>query len=244
MGMSTASIILLLVFSLGASFTQRVTGFGFGIFIMAILPFIMPTYGEATALSGLLAIVCVVLTAIRMRKHLQWNKLLPILVTFLVVSFFAVKAVAMIDDHILKRVVGAILIAVSIYFFFFSERIHMKPTVPVQICMGTLSGLMGGFFAMQGPPAVIYFLSCTKTKEQYIALSSAYFVLGNCMMTLFRASSGFVTQTVGKAWLMAVPTVVIGIWLGGRVYDRIDVVTLRKIVYAFMAVSGLLALLS
>ena len=31
-------------------------GFGFGIFIMTMLPFFLPTYGEATTLSGLLAI--------------------------------------------------------------------------------------------------------------------------------------------------------------------------------------------
>ena len=36
----------LFVLSIGASFVQRTTGFGFGIFIMTMLPAIMPSYGE------------------------------------------------------------------------------------------------------------------------------------------------------------------------------------------------------
>lgn len=52
-----SSIVLsIFLLSIGASFIQRTTGFGFGIFIMTMLPFLMPSYGEATTLSGLLAI--------------------------------------------------------------------------------------------------------------------------------------------------------------------------------------------
>ena len=50
-------MLLLFLMSLGAAFVQRVSGFGFGIFIMTVLPYIMPSYGEATALSGLMAMV-------------------------------------------------------------------------------------------------------------------------------------------------------------------------------------------
>ena len=48
-------VIAIFLLSIGASFVQRTTGFGFGIFIMTMLPFFLPTYGEATTLSGLLA---------------------------------------------------------------------------------------------------------------------------------------------------------------------------------------------
>ena len=41
-------LIAIFILSIGASFVQRTTGFGFGIFIMTMLPYFMPTYGEAT----------------------------------------------------------------------------------------------------------------------------------------------------------------------------------------------------
>lgn len=241
--MDAVGISLLLVFAFGASFTQRVTGFGFGIFIMTILPHLMPSYGEATALSGLLALSCVAITAVRTAKYVQWRKLVPILITFLIVSFLAVRTVARVDSVAMKKVLGVALICVSVYFFFFSGRIKLPPTMPVQVGMGSLSGLMGGFFAMQGPPAVIYFLSCTDTKEQYISIVSAYFVIGNVMMTLFRAGNGFVTPTVGLSWLIGLPAALAGLYVGGKVYDRMPITIMRKCVYGFMAVAGIIALL-
>ena len=39
-------MITLIFFTIGAAFVQRTTGFG--IFIMTVLPWLMPSYGEAT----------------------------------------------------------------------------------------------------------------------------------------------------------------------------------------------------
>lgn len=241
--MNVTTIALLSLFSLGAAFVQRVCGFGFGIFIMTILPYLMPSYGEATALSGLLAMVTSTIIVAKMHKHLSWKMLLPILITFLVVSWFAVLFVASNTDTLLRRILGGVLIFASFWFFFLSERIKLKPTMPVQISMGTLSGVMGGLFGMQGPPAVLYFLGAAKSKEQYVALAQTYFLIGNATMTIYRWHSGFVTMEVGKTWLFGLVGVFIGTWIGGIVFNRISAPTLRKLVYLYMGISGLVALI-
>ena len=63
-------IMIIFASSFVASFIQRVSGFGFGIFMMTILPLVMPSYGEATALSGLLALVNSMYICIRMWKQI------------------------------------------------------------------------------------------------------------------------------------------------------------------------------
>jgi len=241
--MTTATVILLVLFACGASFVQRVSGFGFGIFIMTILPHLMPTYGEATALSGMLAIVTSCITAVKMARFTPWKKLLPLLTVFIIVSFFFVKMVSRVDSAYLKHFIGYILVAVSIYFFFISERISMKPTLPVQISMGALSGVMGGLFAMQGPPAVIYFIASCKDKNEYIAITQWFFLIGNIMMTVYRASNGFVTPLVCKSWLIGVPAILLGLALGSRVFGYISIKLLRKLVYAYIAVAGIIAII-
>ncbi len=240
--MTVQTILILVLFCTGASFVQRVTGFGFGVFIMTILPYLMPSYGEATALSGLLALMQSLVVFMKMRNYLVWRKLVPILVTFVLVSFVAVKCVSLVDDRILKKVLGGVLIFASFYFLCVSERIHFRPTLPVQVGLGSLSGVMGGLFAMQGPPAVLYFFSAAKDKNEYIALTQAYFLMGNVMMTLFRAGEGFLTVDVGKAWCVALLAVFLGERLGAVVFNRISVVLLHKLSYAYMAVCGVIAL--
>ena len=145
----------LFALTVASSFTQRVTGFGFGILMMTLLPVLAPSYAEATALSGLLAIFTALVPAIQSRKSLNWKKLLPILLIFLVTSWLGVLLLARLDNSLMKHVVGGVLIVVSLWFFITGGRIRLAPTLPVQAGMGTLSGLMGGLFAMQGPPAVM-----------------------------------------------------------------------------------------
>lgn len=237
------SAILLFCASLGAAFVQRVSGFGFGIFIMTILPYLLPSYGEATTLSGMLALVTSVIIVCKVYRYLSWKKLLPILLTFLIVSYFSVWFVALASDGVLKKVLGCILILVSVYFFFFSEKLRLRPTLPVQLCMGVISGMMGGLFGMQGPPAVLYFIACTEKKDEYMAMAQTYFLVGNVMMTFYRAQNGFLTADVALAWCYGIPAVLLGTWLGSLVFSRISVGLLRKIIYAYMAVSGVVAML-
>lgn len=235
---------MLCVFAFLASFVQRVSGFGYGIAFMSIAPFLMPSYGEATALSGMLAISCSIITGIRMYRYLDWKKMAVILPVFLAVSLLGVCVVAHVDSHLLKHILGYVLVAVSLYFMFINGKLRLKANVPVQLSMGAVSGVMGGLFGMQGPPAVIYFISCTDNKEEYMALTQWYFIIGNLFMTFYRAGNGFLTMSVGKLFLIALPAVILGILVGGRVYEKISVGLLRKIVYCFIGVAGIAAILA
>ena len=153
----------LFLLSIGASFVQRTTGFGFGIFIMTMLPALIPSYGEATTLSGILAMTTSAIIVVQKYKYINWPRLWPILLTFIIVSFGAIFVLKQMEYGILSILLGITLIAVSIYFAFFSKRIKVKTTMPVQVTAGALSGVMGGFFGMQGP---------------YIGISGLTFLLG------------------------------------------------------------------
>lgn len=240
MGNITAIFFL----ALGASFVQRTTGFGFGIFIMTLLPFLMPSYGEATALSGLLALTTSLIAAWKYRRLVTWKRLIPILSVFLIVSSAAICMLTKIHDDMLRRILGVVLILVSIYFAFFSRRIRFGTTMPYQIGAGTVSGLMGGFFGMHGPPAVLYFISSEPDKEHYMGMIQTYFVITNAMMTLVRATNGFVTAAVGKSYLFCLAAVGIGATLGGWVFNHIPGKIFPYVVYGYIGISGIIILLT
>ena len=241
--MSSIALFIFLL-SIGASFVQRTTGFGFGIFIMTMLPFLMPSYGEATTLSGLLAITTSAVIVWRLREHVIWKRLWTILLTFIIVSTIAIFALKRIEDHILRQILGVALIVISIYFALFSQKIKLPTTKKVQVGAGTLSGLMGGFFGMQGPPAVLYFIQSEPSKEHYMAMTQTYFLIGNVMMTIVRAYNGFFTTTVLTDYCFGLGGVIIGTTLGAYVFKHIPNRIFRYIVYAYIAVSGVVILLS
>lgn len=235
--MATTFISIFLL-SILASFIQRTTGFGFGIFIMTVLPWLLPSYGEATTLSGLLAMTTSLIVTIRMRRYLVWRQLLPILLTFIAVSTVAIFCLKRMDDVVLRRILGVVLVAVSVWFVFFSNRIRLNTNIPTQIGAGTLSGLMGGFFGMQGPPAVLYFISSTSDKEHYMALAQSYFFFGNLAMLVVRAVNGFLTPAVGYGYLYGIGGVAIGMTIGGYVFRHLSGKAFRYVVYSYIGISG------
>lgn len=236
--------IFLVLMCIGAAFVQRVSGFGFGIFIMTVLPYLMPSYGEATTLSGLCALSTSLVIAIRHRKYLKWNKLWFLMIVFLISSFFAVHFVSQAGDGLLKTFLGIMLIIASLWFFLLAGKVHLKPNKPTQTILGTLSGIMGGLFGMQGPPAVLYFVETTETKEEYMAIAQTYFLIGNVMMTLYRAYYGFLTTTVLTDYCFGIFGVIVGTILGSYAFKRMSLPTLKKIIYAYMAISGIICLIS
>ena len=48
---------------------------------MTMLPYFMPTYGEATTLSGILALTTSAAIVWRLRRYVTWQRLWPILLT-------------------------------------------------------------------------------------------------------------------------------------------------------------------
>ena len=224
--MST-TIISIFLLSILASFIQRTTGFGFGIFIMTVLPYLLPSYGEATTLSGLLAMTTSLIVSFRMRKYLNWHHLLPILITFIIISAIAIFCLKRMDDVLLRRILGVVLILTSIWF-----------------TAGTLSGLMGGFFGMQGPPAVLYFISSEHDKDRYMALAQTYFFFGNLSMLIVRAYNGFLTSAVGYGYLYGIGGVAIGMTIGGYVFRHLSNKVFKYVVYAYIGISGLIILLT
>ena len=232
----------------------------------------MPSYGEATTLSGLLAITTSAAIVWRLRSYVTWQRLWPILLTFVIVSTIAIFALTRIEDHILRRILGVALILISIYFMLFSTRIKLPTTKKVQVGAGALSGLMGGFFGMQGPPAVLYFIQSEPTKEHYMAMAQTYFLIGNIMMTGVRAYNGFFTHymamaqtyflignvmmtgvrayngffttTVAVDYLYGLGGVIIGTMLGAYIFKHIPNRIFRYIVYAYICISGVIILMT
>lgn len=148
------------------------------------------------------------------------------------------------EDDILRKILGIVLICVSLYFIFFSGRIRFKTTPPYYIGAGACSGLMGGFFGMHGPPAVLYFISSEKDKEHYMGMIQTYFVMTNAMMTVVRAANGFMTPAVGRNYIFCLGAVGAGALLGGWAFDHIPGKIFPYIVYAYIGISGIIITLT
>lgn len=239
-------IIYIILLAAGASFIQRTIGFGFGIFIMTALPFLMPSYGEAVTLSGLLSLTSATIVMVKYLKFVTWKRLLPIVASFIIFSTIAICLLDKIEGQAMRRILGITLILISLYFSFFKARLQklIRPTKGWQYGTGAASGIMGGLFAMHGPPVVLYLIVSEPDKDHYMGMIQTYAVVTNITMLAVRAFNGYVTPAVGSSYIYSLIGLAIGVIAGNWAFKHIPNRLFTYIVYAYIGVSGLIILLT
>ncbi len=240
------NLIYITLLAAGASFIQRTIGFGFGIFIMTALPFLMPSYAEAVTLSGLLSLTSATVVMVQYVRYVTWKRLLPMVGAFVLFSTAAIMLLDRIEGPAMRMILGIMLIVLSFYFSFFKERLqkHIRPTTGWLLGTGSVSGVMGGLFGMHGPPIVLYLIVSEPSKNHYMGMIQTYAVITNITMLAVRAWNGYVTPTVGTTYLYALGGLAIGVIAGNWAFKRIPSRLFTYIVYAYIGISGLIILIT
>lgn len=240
------NILYIILLATGASFVQRTVGFGFGIFIMTALPFLLPSYGEAVTLSGLLSLTSATVVMVKYIRYVTWKRLLPIFGAFVVMSTLAIFFLDRIEGRMMRMILGIMLILISLYFTFFKEKLQklIRPTRGWQLGTGAASGVMGGLFAMHGPPVVLYLISSEPDKDHYMGMIQTYAVITNISMLAVRAFNGYVTQVVGMTYLYALAGLAAGVLLGNWAFKHIPNRLFTYVVYVYIGISGLIIFLT
>ena len=232
--------LFLILIGAGASFVQRVSGFGLGIFAMIFLPHLLPTHTAAAAVSALFACITVTYNAIRYRKDISYKTALPMICSALIFIPIAVHFSAVISGRIFEILLGVVLIALSVYFFFFNKRISIKPTFLNGTLAGALGGTLGGLFSTGGPPAVLYLNSATSSNIVYFATIQFYFCFTNLYATTIRIINGIIDAQILIYALVGMVGCMIGDFIGRGVFDKFDSDKLRLVIYVGMLISGVL----
>ena len=89
---------------------------------------------------------------------------------------------------------------------------------------------------------MLYFVSSEPDKEHYMAMTQAYFLIGNLMMTFARAYNGFFTSDVAMGYIYGLAGVILGNLAGSYVFRYITGSLLRYIIYTYIGISGLVFL--
>ena len=242
MEMTATNFILLVLVGFGAAFVQRVSGFGLGIFSMLFLPFIMGDTAAAASVSCLWSCVTSVYNAVKYRKSIHFRLLLPLICAAAVTIPVAVAISKFVPGQTMTLLLGILLVGLSLYFLFFSEKIRIRPSVFGGIVAGGLGGMLNGLFSTGGPPVVLY-LSAAAEKMTYFASIQGYFALTNIYATAMRAASGIITSDILICCAVGLAGCLVGDGIGRLVFNRLDAKRFKQIIYIGMIISGILMIL-
>jgi uncharacterized membrane protein YfcA len=220
-----------------ASFVFGLTGFGIGLVALSILPFLMP---PATVVP-LITIFCGAfagIMAFQLRRDIQWPQLTHLLLGTCLGTPLGVWVLDACPPTVLKRLIGAVLMAVVL--------IEWCGAYPAKLsgrywglAAGVLAGVLGGAIATPGPPVILYAVAQGWPPRLMKAMLQAFFLVNQAAILTNQWWVGLLTREVlWLACLYALPStlgVVLGIWL----FDRIDHVQFRRVLFVLLFVLGL-----
>lgn len=217
-------ILLIMAILFAGSVIQGISGFGFGLFAMALLPFIF-TVKESSLLVIALALVTSVTIMLKFRKHIDYKSLIYILsaaVAGRIGAFFILDTFG--EEEIMKRILGAVLILMVIYIFMKKETkdpaLAEKKWLP--LTLGFFGGIVGGVFAVGGPFFVFYFLLLLKDKYAYTATLQATFVITSLLTVTIHLFNGDLGGTFIWYFLAGAVSVIAGSNLGMHYFSHLS----------------------
>lgn len=232
--------VLMALVGMGGGFVQRVSGFGLGIFVMLFLPYLTPEIAVAATISCLFSCGTSSYNAVKYIKKVNFKLILPVLAASMLILPVAVYFSAAMPQRTFEIILGSVLIALSIYFLFFNERIKMKKSVKNGVISGGLGGTLNGLFSTGGPPVVLYLSQVASDNIEYFAGIQFYFCVTNIFATILRAINGLVTREALITAAIGFAGCMIGDLAGSLVFNKLDGKKLKLIIYIGMIVSGIL----
>ena len=225
--------------SVMAGVIQSVTGFGSAVFLMLVVPYFYDMVA-ASAISSSIAMGLGITLAWKFRAHLQWKKVILPAVVYLAGSVGAIQVLGGIDLDALALAFGIFLILLAAWFLVFSRKIRFTATPASAVVCSAISGVTSGLFGIGGPLMAVYFVSASDGKESYIANLQFLFAVTNVVNFFTRISKGFYTFDLVPVTLLGFAGITLGKKFGLKILDRLDLESMKKGVYLFVGLSGIL----
>ena len=227
---------------LAAGLVQGMTGFGSGVVLMMVLPFLYSVPHAAAIVGGVLISLNTMMVYTYRKDIRLKNFLLPALLS-MVFSGLVIHYSTLADPEFLKKLFGGFLVLLSIYYLFIRKSTEMKRlSLVVSIIFIAISGVCDGLFSIGGPLMVLYFLSNTDSKEEYLGTIQGYFLVNCVYCTIVRVFQGILTTELVPAILCGAVGILIGGFIANRLVQKIDTAKLTKLIYIMIGVSGIINL--
>ena len=166
--------------------------------------------------------------------------LIPTAIITGIVNFLSAK----VGSDVMYLLLGIMFVAVSIFFFVFSDKIHITPNPLSGTILGVICGICYGLFASGGPTAALYLLPATKSKKEYLATIQAFLCVNNLVVLAISLLLGRLNMADLPMVGAGIIAMLAGTLLGLVIHNRIPASVFGKVIYAFVGIGGVWIIVS
>jgi uncharacterized membrane protein YfcA len=219
-----------------AGFIQALSGFGFGLVSMSLLPLFMGIK-QAAVISTVFTLLATLVTFARHYREYHWRLGALFLVSVGIGLPLGVYFLERSSERLLTRLLGALMLAYAAREFLVPGRDKKFPTgwtVP----LGLFSGAISGAFNLGGVPSAAYAYAQPWNRGQIMGFLQVMITLSCLLRMLFYRKAGLLAGIPWQQALVVVLPLCLAMWLGHLALKRIEPHNMRRGIFVFIAISG------
>jgi uncharacterized membrane protein YfcA len=223
-----------------AALIKATLGFGESLLAMPLLTLVLGL-STATPLVGLVAATLTVLMLGSSWRKIDLRSTWRLLGAATLGVPFGVLLLRLAPAALVTQVLGVILIGFGL-FSLFRPALFTLTHPAWSYVFGFLAGVLGSAYNTAGPPLVLYSAAQRWPPDRFRATMQSVFLLITLLVLVSHALAGLWSPWVFELYALSLPLLLLAIWLGEQLNQRISKHRFDRLVYGTLLVLGLLLL--
>jgi uncharacterized membrane protein YfcA len=229
-----------------AAFTVRgLSGFGSAMIGIGALTIVLPPAQVVPAFFGLELLTTVNLLP-SVWRQVDWRSLRWVIAGCAVTTPVGLTVLAHLDPNPMRLVVSACLATIALLMLSgLAQRLTPRSTPGPRgaLAAGGAAGVLNGAAGIPGPPAIVFYFATTGMAVRRATLI-AFFLFTDTYGLALAGGAGLLAGVGWKLTAVALPFSLVGLWIGQRLYVRLDEARLRRVIWGLLAGLGTLGAVS
>ena len=236
--MDGAALGLFLLATFLGGMTSGIVGFAMGLVVSGIWLHIL-TPIQTAALIVLYGLVTQGYGLWKLRHALNWRTIAPFIIGGAIGVPIGTLLLTYIDPAYLRIGVGALILLYGIYGLAQPAFKPVKAGIAADLTIGILNGMLGGLTGLVGIVMTIWSQWRGWSKDVQRTVFQPVIFAAAVLSAISLGLAGAVTAETAKLFLLGLPLMLAGLWLGFRLYGKLDDAAFRKMILCLLVVAGL-----
>jgi uncharacterized membrane protein YfcA len=222
----------------GAAVVRGYSGFGFSLLAITALSLALPP-AEIVPSIFMMEIAASLHLLPGIRRDVHWRAIGLLLLGCLAATPLGVWLLAAMPPAPMKVALALFVLGATLLL----ARGYALKTMPgkaATVATGAASGLVNGAFGTGGPPVILFFFSSPAGAAISRASIIAYFLGTDLMGLAYMLPHGLITRESFWRFVLFLPPLFAGIWLGARSFKSADPAAFRRWVLRLLALLAVL----
>jgi uncharacterized membrane protein YfcA len=239
LGFNAATLVAITLATLAAFFVRGMSGFGSSMIGIGSLSMLLPPAQVVPAFLGLELLTTVNLLP-SVWREIDWRSLRWVVAGCALATPIGLQVLAGLDPNPMRFLVSACLLAIALAMLSGTAQRWAPRRTPGSLgalAVGAASGVLNGAAGIGGPPAIVFYFATAGTAVSRATLI-AFFLFTDVYALAWAGGSGLLTNVGWQLIAVGLPFSLAGIWLGQRLYRRLNDAQLRRLIWMLLALLG------